>query len=60
MEIIMILLVWFAAPFVELGIIIGLAVKISHQKKKIEQLTEWLKQQRFAAFGRDGTNGCGE
>lgn len=50
MELILILLIWLVAPFVELGIIIALAVKNNRQKAKIAQLTEWLKQQNTAYF----------
>lgn len=42
MEILTILLIWFVAPFVELGFIIGLYVKNGNYKNKIEELKRQL------------------
>ncbi len=46
MYIIMIVLIWFLAPIVELGVIIALAVVNDRQKRKIKELNESLERNK--------------
>lgn len=54
------LFIWLLVPFVELGIIIVLAVQNSLRKQKIKQLTKWLSQLKSTHFEDiSGKNGEG-
>ncbi len=49
MEVLIILLIWFVAPLVEMGFIIGLSVQNSRYKKRIEELERQAEQQNINA-----------
>ena len=49
MYIIVVILIWFLAPIVELGVIIGLAIANDNKKRKIRELTGRLERNQALA-----------